>query len=156
MKKFLLFLLLSVVGMGFAFAQKDKEAKVEQRMKEVIEYKMKYLAQEMELSEVQKKKFFEVYPEMSQAQMQCYKSARELERKIKHDKNATEKDYQLVTEALNKANAEWAETEKKYNERYSEFLTQKQMYKMREAETSFRAKWEEMKHNRKKEQKEKK
>ena len=150
MNKYLLFLLLIFTGVGCALAQKDDNGKVEQRMREVQEYKMKFLAQEMELTEAQKKKFFEVYNEMSEAKKNCYKTAMQMERKIKHDKTASEQDYQQVTEALNKANTEWAESEKLYNDKFAEFLSQKQIYKMREAEATFRAKFDEMKHNRKK------
>lgn len=150
MKKFVIFILLVIACTGYSFAQKEDDSKKEQRMREVQEYRMKYLAQEMELTEVQKKKFFEVYSEMSGAKKQCYKNAMELERKVKHDKDATEQDYQQLTEALNNANTEWADTEKQYNDKFSEFLTQKQIYKMREAEANFRARFDEMKHNRKK------
>lgn len=149
MRKLGFSLLLLLMGIGIAFAQGDDKAKVAKRMKEVQEYKMKYIAQELELSEVQKKKFFELYDEMCASKKQCYDEAMHLERKIKHDPQATEADYQKVTEALNKANTEWAETEKTYNEKFAEFLSQKQIYKMREAENNFRAKFEELKHNRK-------
>ena len=156
MKKisFLIFLIIS--GISFAYADKDDMAKIEKRIQEVQEYKMKYLAQEMELSDVQKKKFFEVYGEMTKAKMQCFKLAKQYERKIKHEKAASEHDYQLATEEMDKANAEWSETEQRYNEKFSEFLTPKQIYKMREAEANFRAKWDEMKHNRKRDHKDKK
>lgn len=150
MKKLVFLIMLLVVGAGFAFAQKEDEAKVEKRVQEVREYKMKYLAQEMELTEAQKKKFFEVYNEMSQKKWLCYKDAMKLERKVKHDKNASEADYQKLSEAINKANASWADSEKVYNDKFSEFLSQKQIFKMREAENSFRAKFNEMKQNRKK------
>ena len=151
MKKLGLLIFLLFTATGFAFSQKEEGEVVEKRMREVQEFKMKYLAQEMELSEAQKKKFYEVYGEMMQSRTQCFRSARMLEKKVKRDKDATEQEYQQATDAINKANAEWAETEKAYNDKLSEFLTQKQIYKMREAEASFRAKFEELKHSRQKE-----
>lgn len=155
MKKIGLFILLIFTGFAISFAQSD-DAKRDKRMKEVQEYKMKFLAQEMELNEAQKKKFFELYGEMSELKHQCYRTAMKLQHKVKHEKNATEQDYQQAAEALNKANAEWSETEKTYNDKFSEFLSQKQIFKMKEAENTFRIKLEEMKNNRKKEPKDKK
>lgn len=153
MRKFGLLILLSVIGIFYTYSQEpasqENEQKIEKRIREVQDYKMKFLAQQMSLSELQKKKFFEVYEEMSESKRECYKDAMGLERKLKHSKDATEADYQQATEAMNKANSEWAEKEKQYNEKLSEFLSQKQIYQMREAENQFRTKFEEMKHARK-------
>lgn len=149
MKKLSLLIYILLFGFSFSFAQND-EAKMEKRMKEVQEYKMKCLAQEMELTEPQKKQFFEVYGEMIKARSQCYKDLRQKERKVKKDKDASESDYQQLAEAKEKANSEWLELEKKYNEKFSEFLSQKQIFKMGEAEAAFKARLNEMKKSRSK------
>lgn len=149
MKKISLIIFLFFAGISFAFSQDEDPVKREKMMKEVQEFKMKYLAQEMDLSEVQKKKFFELYEEMSESKKECYQEAVVMDRRLKGDKNASEEDYQQVRNAFNDANAKWAVTEKEYDEKFSEFLSQKQIYEMKEAENSFRAKFEEMKHNRK-------
>ena len=151
MRKLLLLISLALFAIGAAFAQKDDALKREKMFREVQEFKMKYLAQEMDLSESQKAKFYELYEEMSQSKRECYKEYWVLNRRVKHEKNATEADYQNVTQAFDKANAEWALTGKQYNEKFAEFLTPKQIYKMKEAENDFRSKFEEMKQNRKKE-----
>ena len=135
---------------GVAYAQEENEVKREKMFKEVQEFKMKYIAQEMDLSELQKKKFFELYEEMSESKKECYHEAVVMDRKLKEDKNATDEQYQQVRDAFTEANNRWADIEKQYDEQFSEFLTPKQIYKMQEAETSFRSKLEEMKHNRKK------
>lgn len=149
MKKISFILILLLTGICNVFAQ-DDHAKREKMFKEVREFKMKYLAQEMDLNEAQKKKFFEIYEEMDRSRQSCYREAIKMDRKLKQDKDASEADYQKVTEAYNKANTEWSEKEKLYNEKLSEFLSQKQIYEMREAENSFRAKLDEMRHNKKK------
>lgn len=150
MKKIFLFVLLLSAGIGVMAAQDKEDGKREKMFREVQEFKMKYLAQEMDLSELQKKKFFEVYEEMEQSKRNCYKEATQADRKLKKDKEATEADYQQVTAAYTKANSEWANQEKQFNEKFSEFLSQKQIYKMKEAENSFKAKLDEMRHSRKK------
>ena len=156
MRKLSLIIVLLFTAFSLAFAHDDDHVKKEKMMKDVQEFKMKYLAQEMELSEVQKKKFFEVYEEMGESKKECYQEAVVMDRRLKRNPNATEEDYQQVRNAFNQANANWAEIEKEYDEKFSEFLSQKQIYKMKEAENSFRAKFEEMKHNRKKEHHKKK
>lgn len=138
-----------MVGFSSIFAQEEEPTKREKMFREVQEFKMKYLAKEMDLNESQKKQFFELYEEMSKSKQECYKEAMELDRNLKHNKNATEEDYQKATEALNKANSEWTEIDKQYNEKFADFLTPKQIYKMKEGENSFKAKLDEMKHNRK-------
>ena len=156
MKKLSLIITLLIAGICFAFAHEEDAVRKEKMMKDVQEFKMKYLAQEMELSELQKKKFFEVYGEMQESKKECYKEAVVMDRRLKKEKNASEEDYQQVRNAFNQANANWAEIEKQYDDKFSEFLTQKQIYKMKEAEDSFRAKFDEMKHKRKKEHHKKK
>ena len=151
MKKIVLLMLLFISGSVMMFAHEDDSVKKEKMYREVLEFKMKYMAQEMQLSESQKEKFFDLYEEMSEEKRECYEGAIKLDRKIKHEKNANDQEYQKVTEAFNKANQKWAEEEKEYNEKFAEFLTPKQMYKMKEAEQSFRSKLDEMRHNRKKE-----
>ena len=110
---------------------------------------MKYIAKEMDLNDMQKKKFFELYEEMNESKKECYQEAVVMDRRLKETENPTDGQYQEVREAFNSANIRWAETEKQYDEKFAEFLSAKQMYKMKEAEESFRAKFDEMKANRK-------
>ena len=150
MKRFCVLLLMSLLLVPASFAQKE-DSKENKKYKEFLEVKMKYLADEMDLNDSQRKKFYELYEEMSFKKMECYTSVRTLEKKLKKlGKDAPEGEYQKVTEAKDKANLESAEIEKQYNAKFSEFLSQKQIYNLKEAETSFKAKLEEMRHNKKK------
>lgn len=162
MKKLSLIILFLLAGFTFSSSQdlgenqgeepfKTSPEKREKMFREVQEFKMKYLAQEMELSEVQKVKFYELYEEEQASKKECYQEAVVMDRRLKKEKDPSEENYQQVRSAFNMANMKWAEIEKQYDEKYSEFLSQKQIYKMKEAENSFRAKFEEMKHNRKRE-----
>ena len=151
MKKLFLFIVLAFQLALPALAQEEDPARKEKIFREVQEFKMNYLAKEMDLSESQKVKFFELYEEMSRSKQQVYSEAMQMDRDLKKDRDATDEDYQQVTAAFNKANAQWSEEEKVYNEKFAEFLSQKQIYKMREAENNFRSKLKEMNHSRKKE-----
>ena len=151
-KHILLSLMLIVMAAGNAMASAGccpppPEGKSKEQMfREIQEFKMKFLAQEMDLKEDQQQKFFELYDEMSRKRFAAMKSARELERKVKKNADATEADYQAVTDAWNKAKTEDAAIAKEYDEKFSKFLTQKQIFQMKSAEDKFRKKMEELRH----------
>lgn len=113
--------------------------------KELQEFKIKFLAQEIDLKDDQKERFAELYNEMTQKRMDCFKETRSLEKKIKDLKdNASDEDYKAVSEAMDKARTQDAEIERQYDEKFSEFLTSKQLYKLKQAEGKFRDKMAEM------------
>jgi len=103
-------------------------------------------SKEQMFREIQQQKFLELYDEMSRKRFAAMKSARELERKVKKNADATEADYQAVTDAWNKAKTEDAAIAKEYDEKFSKFLTQKQIFQMKSAEDKFRKKIEDMRH----------
>lgn len=154
MRRFYIFAIIMLAAVGALSAQPRANDKDKGRMiKEVQEFKMKYLAQEMDLKEDQQEEFFKLYEEMAKEKRDVYKNAEQMEKKLKDSPDATEEDYQSVTEAINKANAENAEIEKRYEEKFSQFLTSKQIYKMKEAEKSFRNRIQEMRQSKRHEKK---
>lgn len=156
MKKFLLFLIFLISAVTISWAQEEDQAHREKIYREVQEFKMQYLAKEMDLSDEQKEKFFELYEQMTQEKQEIYRDAYQLNKNLKKDKDATDEDYRQASEALAQANTQWNEVEKQYNEKFSEFLSQKQLFKLREAENNFKARLDEMRHSRKKDHKKKK
>lgn len=154
--KILLPLILIICGIvsanaavSFDYPSPDGKSK-EEVFREIQEFKLKYLAQEMDLKDDQKKPFFDLYEEMSKKRMSAMNNARSIEKKVKKKKDASEADYQAVTEAWNKAREEDAAITREYDGKFSKFLSQKQIYKLKSAEDSFRKKMEEIHHKRKK------
>jgi hypothetical protein len=143
-KRILLILLLSVCGITAVCAQGRGGKDRQKMMKELQEFKLKFLAQEMELKEDQQPKFFELYSEMSEKRRECMREAWKMERRVKKSADATEADYQSAAEAMNKAKAEDVAIEKEYDEKFAQFLSPKQIYKMKAAEQEFRQKMSEM------------
>lgn len=147
-KRIFLIIMLCLCGMVAVSAQgpgkhhgKDRQ----QMWKELQEFKIKFLAQEIDLKDDQKERFAELYNEMTQKRMDCFKETRSLEKKIKDLKdNASDEDYKAVSEAMDKARTQDAEIERQYDEKFSEFLTSKQLYKLKQAEGKFRDKMAEM------------
>ena len=111
----------------------------EQR-KEYREYKMKFLAQEMGIKDEVRNKFFEVYNQLSDERQSVRREIHEINKKIKENK-ATEEDYST----LNRLRDQDAEIDKKFDARFATFLSVKEIFKMKEAENTFRKKLHEMK-----------
>ncbi|MCH5222670.1 MAG: hypothetical protein J1E82_01390 [Muribaculaceae bacterium] len=147
--KRLAFLILILTGlMPSLFAQKEDDGKHEKMTKEFMEFKMNYLAKEMDLTDAQKQKFFPLYEEYTHQRRDCSKRVRDIEKKLKKEgKNASEAEYQNLLELQAKTKAELAEIDKVYDEKFAEFLSPKQLYKLKEGETAFRKKLDEMKRN---------
>lgn len=131
----LIMALLACILPGYAQG-KPKKSRAEMH-KEMVEFKTKYIAQEMELTDELKEKFAPLYEQMDRERWQLFRETRALEKKLKNDKTATDSDYETVVQALNKAKERSAEIEKNYNEKFKKFLSAKQLYKMKEAEDAF-------------------
>lgn len=144
-------MLLAVIACVPAMADsKSKGNKNRTAMRrEVMDFKLKYLAQEMELKDDQEKKFFELYSQMTDEKAKLYKETRELEKKIEDDKDATDADYEAVTRAINEAKEKETSIDKRYDEKFAQFLTPRQIFKMKGAEDKFRTKMHEMRHKNK-------
>lgn len=150
MFKHLLLIIFLVIGcVAPVSAQKHDKHDRDKMMKELREYKIKFLAQEMDLEGDQKARFAELYNEMSEKRMDCMREAWRMERDLKKNKDASEAEYQAVTDAMTKAKAQDAAIEKTYDEKFAKFLSQKQIFKMKEAENEFRKKMSEMRHKKK-------
>lgn len=147
MVKHLLLILTFIFGCAFtAFPHDKDEKKGEDMRKELREFKVKFIAQEIGLREDQKDRFVELYNEMNDKRMAAMHDAWKMSMDLRKKENATEADYQAVTDAMTKARTEDAAIEQSYDEKFSKFLTQKQIYKMKEAENEFRKKMSEMRH----------
>lgn len=150
MKKILLMLLMIIGCLSTAAAQGHGGKKQHDNMfAEIQEFKMKFLAQEMELKDDQKEQFFQLYDEMSRKKWECMAPAWKLERAVKKNAAATELDYQEAAAAMTKAKEECSAIDRQYDEKFATFLTQKQIFKMNSAEDEFRKKMQEMKQNKK-------
>lgn len=147
--KILLIIVMLLAGWS-ALSAHDKDGKTKADMlREIQEFKMKYLAQEMDLKEDQQQRFITLYTELSDKRAETMKEARALEKKIEKSSAPTEKDYKALTDAMNKAKVESAAVEKEYDDKFSEFLSQKQIVKMKNAEEEFRVKMQEMRKSKK-------
>ena len=144
MKKAYFLLLLALLACLPAVAQNKSGKNHETMRKEFREYKMKVLAQEMELKEDQQKRFFELYKKESDERHSLHHQLRDLNKKVKEGKNVSDEEYDRLNKMLSETKDKDAEIEKKYDAEYSKFLSGKQIFKMKEVEEQFREKLREM------------
>lgn len=145
MKKIILLLTLLTAVLVPVFAQnrgKDRES----MRREVQEYKLKFLAQEMDLKEDQQKRFFDLYKQMTAEKVRVFKETKALEKRLSNSEDASDAEYETVSRAITEAKEKDAEIDSKYDKLFSQFLTSKQIFKMKAAEEKFRDKMHEMRH----------
>lgn len=149
MRKFTLLMLLMLAAIVPALAQQKGKDKGAMR-REVHEFKLKFLAQEMELREDQQKKFFDLYNRMTDEKVKVFKETKALEKKLNDSADASDADYEAVSRAITAAKEKDADIDKRYDEKFKQFLSAKQIFRMKGAEEKFRQKMHEMRHSKKK------
>lgn len=137
-------IVLAAVSAVSAQPKAGRGADHEKMMKEIQEFKLKFLAQEMELRDDQREQFIETYKEMSAKRNEVMRKAWRLEHKVKKDKDATDKDYKAAADAMVNSRIEDARIEKEYDAKFEKYLTPKQMFRMKSGENKFRMKLEQM------------
>lgn len=138
MKTKILLILLAFLPWTSVLAQKHGHFHDPEKQKEFREFKMKFVAQEMSLAENQKEKFFELYSAMMDEREKAMREGFMAKKKVESMKSASEADYKEASEAMSESRAKVAQIEKKYDEKFSRFLSQKQIFLMKEAENKFR------------------
>lgn len=148
-RRFFPLLICALVCVFGASAQRNDKKSREDMRKEVAEFKMKFIAQEIELKDNQMEQFADLYTKMNQEKRQAFANAMKLERKVRNDKEATEADYAAASKAMEEAREKDSEIDKRYDEKFATFLTAKQRFKLKGAEEKFRRKMEQMHQERK-------
>lgn len=138
MKGRILILLMAVVFALPSFSQaKKKHNDRDSRRQEMLEMKMNFIADEMQLNDAQKKQFFEVYAQMENERRAVFKKIKKAEKTIADNKDASEADYDRASREIAAARAEMTTIEQQYDDKFATFLTKKQIYLMKTAENKF-------------------
>lgn len=152
MKKFLILLVALTASVGMMSAQDKGKKSKDEMLREFKEFKMKFLAQEIDLKDEQQKPFFELYDQMMAERHKVYEQTRRLERKVKKDASASDEDYAALSKAMTDAKQKDAEIERTYDAKFATVLNNKQIFKLKTAEDKFRQKMHEMRKKKKKNQ----
>lgn len=141
MKKYLLLLLLAFLAIPAAIAQDKDKAKMRE---ELQQFKIDFLAKEMNLTDKEKAEFSPLYKEYDEQRRRAGSEAWKFERELKKKKDASEADYKRLSELQQKAREKDNEIVKKFDSRLESFLTAKQIYQMHQGEEKFFEKMKEM------------
>ena len=132
-----------------AYADRKKKANSgDNRRKEMHDFKLRFLAQEMKLREDQQKQFITVYTQMTEEKEANMNQVRRAMVRVKKLDNPTDADYTAATDGMIRGHEQDLAIEKKYEERFKTFLSPKQIFSMKEAERKFREKLRGMRGNR--------
>lgn len=132
-----------------AYADRKKKANSgENWRKEMHDFKLRFLAQEMKLREDQQKQFITVYTQMTEEKEANMNQVRRAMVRVKKLDNPTDADYTAAIDEMIRGHEQDLAIEKKYEERFKTFLSPKQIFSMKEAERKFREKLRGMRGNR--------
>lgn len=107
-------------------------------LKELRDYKHRFLTHELKLTKDQQKPFFKLYDEMEDETTKLNSETRELERRIAESpEDVTDLEYEKATEALFDLKIKEGEIEKSYADQFKTILTNKQLFMLKSAERNF-------------------
>lgn len=139
MQKIVILLIAMVLTIP-TYAQNKKIKGNEEWKKELQDFKYKYLAQEVELSDEQMTNFFELYAKLESERKQAHKDCKAITKAVKEDGEHSEAEYERAVEAVLNLPIITGQIEKKYYEQFKTFLSYKQLYLLKTAERKFNKK----------------
>lgn len=108
--------------------------------KELLDFRMKFIAQEIELRDDQQKQFFDVYTKMWEEKEKVHHEVRSLKKKLKEDSKLSDSEFRKISTAVAQGEEKEAEIVKRYQAQFAKFLSSAQISKMKIAEDKFKAK----------------
>lgn len=143
-KLILLFLVVLVAAFGASAHKPGEKGKLsESKKKELQEFKLKFLAEELDLNPDQTKLFNETYTQLDNERRVLIKQRKEIEKKMSEGKNLTDSDYEKANKELNDIKTKLADLETKYDAKFSQFLSKKQIFQLKASEEKFMQKMRE-------------
>lgn len=139
MKKYILAIALSLCALASALAQ-GRTLSPQERDKwlsEMSTYKKEFIARELELTDAQQKKFFEVYNQMETELNQIASETRDLEKKTCDDAEASDAEIETAARTMFEQKSREGAVESAYFYKFKEILTPKQLLRLKNAERKF-------------------
>lgn len=114
-----------------------KEDHTAEMLKELQEFKIKYLIQEMDLSADKQAEFTKVYTQYENERAVLFHELHHKFKSIHKKSTPTDNEYMGAAESMAMAKAREGELEKKYFNRLKTILSPKQLYLLKRAERKF-------------------
>lgn len=137
MKKYIIFLFLTVFTFTFANAQKHDGNHRHQWAKEMRKAKNEFIIKEVGISDEQKKEFTDLYESMQKELSKISHETRELSKKVEANPNATDLEFEKAAETMAEAKSKEGQIEKTYFEKFKKILTPKQLFKFKCSESKW-------------------
>ena len=132
-----LVLLLTMVMAVASLSAQDTKRRERMTAEQFQTRQQEYLTKAAELTEQEAKAFFPLYFEMKQKQKSAQDEAWKLFREGR-DENAKEGSYKEINDTFTEAQLTSARLEKSYLEQFRKILSDKKIFKIRQAEMGFR------------------
>lgn len=157
MRKLILLSLVFLFAALGASAQKtgEKGHLSDEKKKELREFKLKFLADELNLNADQRKQFNEIYTQLDNERRVFRKRKKEIEKKIASSKNLSDAEYDKASKELNELETKLADLRTVYDAKFAKFMSKKQIFQLKAAEEKFMQKMKECVDKKKNEKKQK-
>lgn len=139
MKRSILYIAITAVIMTASInaSAADKKGDRRQWTKEMLEYKHDFIAQETDMTQAQRDKFMPLYEAMEKEIYAVNREAREQAQKVSAGNKVTDQDYDNAARAMSAVKVKEGEIENKYFNKFSQILSKKQMFLLKQAERKF-------------------
>ncbi len=121
----------------------DGKSHAEMR-RELREYKLKFLSQEMELDDATKAKFAEVFEDNFEAQCKLFREQHKAKKELDAKAKPSDADYEAYQKVQSSVKQREQALDSQYRAKLEKILNPKQMYKLQQGEEKFREKMQEL------------
>lgn len=128
---------------------KENHKRHAEMIREVQEFKIKYLIQEAEITKEQQPEFIRIYTELNNAKLNLFKTYRDNHKALKAKQSPTDEDYNKVSEEMAGAKSAEGALDIIYYKQLKKLLSPKQLYLMKNAEMKFNRKMMKMRDKKK-------
>lgn len=135
--------MMMIVSAAFGAMAQDKDSgkkKVDRKewFDKMRQYKHRFLIKELNLTEEQQPKFFEIYDAMEAERMKAAQECRRMEKRIDENPDATtDADYLKAARAMTEVKCKEEAVVAKYFDSLGSVLSPRQMYLLQKAESKF-------------------
>ncbi|MCM1004775.1 MAG: hypothetical protein NC402_00580 [Prevotella sp.] len=138
-----IFLFLTLI-ICYSQAMAEPKEPTAEKIKELQEFKIKYLIQEMDLPAEKQAEFTKLYSQYDKDRSALFHEIFQRVKKMRNNQNPTDTEYMIAAENMATAKAREGDLEQKYFNKLKTILSPKQLYLLKRAEQKFDRKLGEM------------
>lgn len=129
--------LIAAILMPLSVAAQSSAAQRARWMEQIRKTKFEFFTKEVNLSKDQQSQLFPLYEEMEKSIYKVNNEAEALLKKTAANANATDTEYEAAANAAAKSTLRQGEIELEYFNKFSKFLSKKQLFLLKQAEDKF-------------------